>query len=159
MEKIWLKSYPKDVPAEIDYKQYRSLVHLLEESFRKYASRNAFVCMDKSLTYAEVDEYSKQLGAWLQSKGLKKGARVAVMMPNVLQYPISVAGVGRAGYRVVNVNPLYTPRELEHLFNESGAVAIICLENFATTLEHVIKNTKVMHVVVAIMGELMGGVK
>ncbi|RZI39882.1 long-chain fatty acid--CoA ligase [Herbaspirillum sp. HC18] len=159
MEKIWLKSYPNDVPTEIDYTQYRSLVHLMEESFRKFASRNAYVCMDKFLTYAEVDEYSKRVGAWLQGRGLKKGARVAVMMPNVLQYPVAIAGVLRAGYTVVNVNPLYTPRELEHQLNDSGAEAIIILENFATTLQQVIGRTKVKHVVVASMGEMLGGVK
>jgi long-chain acyl-CoA synthetase len=159
MEKIWLKSYPKGVPAEIDVTQYRSLVHLLEESFRKFASRNAYVCMDKFLTYGEVDALSKRLGAWLQSRGLKKGARVAIMMPNVLQYPIAIAAVLRAGYTVVNVNPLYTPRELEHQLNDSGAEAIIILENFATTLEHVIGKTKIKHVVVGSMGEMLGGLK
>jgi long-chain acyl-CoA synthetase len=159
MEKFWLKSYPQGVPAEIDYTQYRSLVHLLEEAFRKYASRNAYVCMDKFLTYAQVDEYSRQLGAWLQSRGLKKGARIAVMMPNVLQYPIAIAAILRAGYTVVNVNPLYTPRELEHQLNDSGAEAIIILENFATTLEQVIGKTNVKHVVVASMGEMLGGLK
>lgn len=159
MEKIWLKSYPPSVPAEIDYTQYRSLVHLLEEAFRKYASRNAYVCMDKYLTYAEIDSLSRRLGAWLQSKGLKKGARVALMMPNVLQYPVALAAVLRAGYTVVNVNPLYTARELEHQLNDSGAEAIIILENFATTLEQVIGKTKVKHVVVASMGELLGGLK
>ncbi len=159
MEKIWLKSYPKGVPAEIDVNQYRSLVHLLEESFRKFASRKAYVCMDKFLTYAEVDALSKHLGAWLQSKGLKKGARVALMMPNVLQYPITIAAVLRAGYTVVNVNPLYTPRELEHQLNDAGAEVIIVLENFATTLEQVIDKTKIQHVVVASMGEMLGGVK
>ncbi len=159
MEKFWLKSYPQGVPAEIDCTQYRSLVHLLEEAFRKYALRNAYVCMDKFLTYAEVDEYSRQLGAWLQSRGLKKGARIAVMMPNVLQYPIAIAAILRAGYTVVNVNPLYTPRELEHQLNDSGAEAIIILENFATTLEQVIGKTNVKHVVVASMGEMLGGVK
>ena len=159
MEKFWLKSYPKGVPAEIDYTQYRSLVHLMEEAFRKYASRNAYVCMDKFLTYAEVDTYSKQLGAWLQNKGLKKGARVAIMMPNVLQYPVALSAVLRAGYTVVNVNPLYTPRELEHQLNDSGAEAIIILENFATTLQQIIGKTKVKHVVVASMGEMLGGVK
>ncbi|GIZ52874.1 long-chain fatty acid--CoA ligase [Noviherbaspirillum aridicola] len=159
MEKIWLKSYPQGVPAEIDYTQYRSLAHLLEESFRKFASRNAFVCMDKFLTYAELDEMSRRLGAWLQSRGLKKGARVAIMMPNVLQYPVALAGILRAGYTVVNVNPLYTPRELEHQLNDSGAEAIIILENFATTLEQVIARTKVRHVVVASMGEMLGGLK
>jgi long-chain acyl-CoA synthetase len=159
MEKIWLKSYPKGVPAEIDVTQYRSLVHLLEESFRKFASRNAYVCMDKFLTYGEVDALSQRLGAWLQSKGLKKGARVAIMMPNVLQYPIAIAAVLRAGYTVVNVNPLYTPRELEHQLNDSGAEAIIILENFATTLEHVIGKTKIKHVIVGSMGEMLGGLK
>jgi len=159
MDKFWLKSYPKGIPAEIDYTQYRSLVHLLEEAFRKYAARNAYVCMDKFITFAEVDEMSKKLGAWLQSKGLKKGARVAVMMPNVLQYPITIAAVLRAGYTVVNVNPLYTPRELEHQLNDSGAEAIVILENFAVTLEHVIAKTQVKHVVVARMGDLLGGIK
>jgi long-chain acyl-CoA synthetase len=159
MDKFWLKSYPQGVPAEIDYTQYRSLVHLLEESFKKYAARNAYVCMDKYMTYAEVDTLSKKLGAWLQSKGLKKGARVALMMPNVLQYPVAIAAVLRAGYTVVNVNPLYTPRELEHQLNDSGAEAIIILENFATTLEQVIAKTKVKHVVVASMGEMLGGLK
>ena len=159
MDKFWLKSYPKGIPAEIDYTQYRSLVHLLEEAFRKYAARNAYVCMDKFITFAEVDEMSKKLGAWLQSKGLKKGARVAVMLPNVLQYPITIAAVLRAGYTVVNVNPLYTPRELEHQLNDSGAEAIVILENFAVTLEHVIAKTQVKHVVVARMGDLLGGIK
>jgi long-chain acyl-CoA synthetase len=156
MDKIWLKSYPQGVPAEIDYTQYRSLVHLLEEAFAKYAARNAYVCMDKFLTYAELDAMSKKLGAWLQGKGLKKGARVAIMMPNVLQYPVAIAAILRAGYTVVNVNPLYTPRELEHQLNDSGAEAIIILENFATTLEQVLAKTRIKHVVVASMGDLLG---
>lgn len=159
MDKLWLKSYPKGVPAEIDYTQYRSLVHLLEEAFQKYASRNAYVCMGKYMTYAEVDVLSRKLGAWLQSRGLKKGARVAIMMPNVLQYPVAMAAVLRAGYTVVNVNPLYTPRELEHQLTDSGSEAIIILENFATTLEQVIGRTQVKHVVVASMGEMLGGAK
>ncbi len=159
MEKIWLKSYPPGVPAEIDATQYRSLVHLLEESFQKFASRDAFVCMDKAITYAELDQLSKRLGAWLQSRGMKKGARVAVMMPNVLQYPIAIAAILRAGYTVVNVNPLYTPRELEHQLNDSGAEAIIILENFATTLEQVLPRTQVKHIIVANMGEMLGGLK
>jgi long-chain acyl-CoA synthetase len=129
MDKFWLKNYPAGVPAEIDCTQFRSLVHLMEESFRKFATRNAYVCMDKFLTYADVDAESKKLGAWLQSQGLQKGARVAIMMPNVLQYPIAIAGILRAGYAVVNVNPLYTPRELEHQLNDSGSEAIIILEN------------------------------
>ncbi len=159
MEKIWLKSYPEGVPAEIDATQYRSVTHLMEESFRKYASRNAYVCMDKFLTYAEVDQMSQKVGAWLQSKGLKKGARVAIMLPNVLQYPVAMAGILRAGYTVVNVNPLYTPRELQHQLNDSGAEAIFVLENFATTVEQVLAQSPVKHVVVASMGDLMGGLK
>ena len=157
MERFWLKNYPKGVPADIDYTQYRSLVHLLEEAFRKYASRDAYACMQKRITYAEVDAMSKKFGAWMQSRGLQKGARVAVMMPNVLQYPVVIAGILRAGYTVVNVNPLYTPRELEHQLNDSGAEAIVILENFAVTLEHALpKVPKIKHIVVANMGELLG---
>jgi long-chain acyl-CoA synthetase len=159
MDKIWLNSYPSSVPAEIDPDQYRSLVQLLEESFQKYAERNAYVCMDKFITYAELDAYSKRMAAWLQSRGLAKGARVALMMPNVLQYPIAIAAVLRAGYTVVNVNPLYTPRELEHQLNDSGSEAIIVLENFAATLEQVLARTRVKHIVVASMGEMLGGAK
>ncbi|MET0963861.1 MAG: long-chain fatty acid--CoA ligase [Noviherbaspirillum sp.] len=159
MDKIWLKSYPAGVPAEIDYTRYRSLVHLLEEAFQNYAQRTAYTCMGKSMTYAQVDAMSQRLGAWLQSRGLEKGARVALMMPNVLQYPVALAAVLRAGYTVVNVNPLYTARELAHQLNDSGAEAIIILENFATTLEQVASSTKVRHVVVASMGDLLGGVK
>jgi len=159
MDKIWLKSYPPGVPAEIDPNQYRSLAHLLEEAFQKYAARKAFVCMDKFLTYGELDAYSKRLGAWLQSRGMKPGARVALMMPNVLQYPIAIAAVLRAGYTVVNVNPLYTPRELEHQLTDAGAEAIIILENFAHTLEQVLPRTPVKHIIVASMGEMLGGLK
>ena len=156
MDKFWLKSYPEGVPAEIDCTPYRSLVHLLENAFQTYGSRNAFVCMGKYLTYAEVDQLSKKVAAWLQSRGLQKGARVAIMMPNILQYPVVIAAILRAGYTVVNVNPLYTPRELEHQLNDSGAEAIFVLENFATTLQQVLTRTKIKHVVVATMGDLMG---
>ncbi|QJQ06928.1 long-chain-fatty-acid--CoA ligase [Undibacterium piscinae] len=159
MDKFWLKSYPQGVPAEVDVSQYKSLVQLLEESFKKYADRNAYVCMDKFLTYGELDILSKKIGAWLQGRGLKKGARVAIMMPNVLQYPVVMAAILRAGYVVVNVNPLYTPRELEHQLKDSGAEAIFILENFATTLEKVIAKTSVKHVVVATMGDMLGGLK
>jgi long-chain acyl-CoA synthetase len=159
MDKYWIRSYPEGVPAEIDSTRYRSLVHLLEEAFGAYASRNAYACMGKFITYAEVDAMSRQLGAWLQAQGLERGARVALMMPNVLQYPVAIAAVLRAGYIVVNVNPLYTPRELEHQLNDSGAEAIIILENFAHTLEQVIARTKVRVTVVASMGELLGGLK
>jgi long-chain acyl-CoA synthetase len=159
MDKIWLKSYPPGVPAEINPDQYGSLVHLLQESFQKYAGQNAFACMDKFLTYGELDTYSKRMAAWLQSRGMPKGARVAVMMPNVLQYPIALAAILRAGYTVVNVNPLYTARELEHQITDSGSEAIIVLENFAHTVQQVLGKTPLRHVVVASMGEMLGGVK
>jgi long-chain acyl-CoA synthetase len=159
MDKIWLKSYPEGVPAEIDSTQFRSITHLLEEAFRKYADRNAYVCMDKFLTYGELDKLSQRMAAWLQNKGLAPGARVAIMMPNVLQYPVAMAAVLRAGYTVVNVNPLYTPRELQHQLVDSGAEAIIVLENFAVTLQQVIANTRIKHVVVASMGDMLGFLK
>ncbi|MBC3876180.1 long-chain-fatty-acid--CoA ligase [Undibacterium sp. FT79W] len=155
-EKFWLKSYPEGMPAEIDVTQYQSLVQLLEEAFKKFSARNAYACMGKYLTYGKLDLMSQKVGAWLQQQGLKKGARVAIMMPNVLQYPVVMAAILRAGYVVVNVNPLYTPRELEHQLKDSGAEAIFILENFATTLEHVIQKTQVKHVVVASMGDMLG---
>ena len=158
MEKIWFASYPKEVPAH-DPSQYSSLVDLLEESFWKYATRPAYVCMDRFLTYGELDQCSTELASWLKSRGLEKGARVAIMMPNLLQYPIAVAGVLRAGYTVVNVDPLCTPAELQHQLIDSGAEVIIVLENFATTLETVIHATAVKHVVVGSMGDMFGPVE
>jgi long-chain acyl-CoA synthetase len=156
MEKIWLKSYPPGVPAEIDASAYASVGELLEESFRQYRASPAFSCMGKAITYGELDTLSQRVAAWFQSKGLPRGARIAIMMPNVLQYPVVLAAVLRAGYVVVNVNPLYTPRELEHQLKDSGAQAIVLLENFAVTLQAVIANTAIQHVVVASMGDLMG---
>ena len=156
MEKIWLKSYPSGVPAEIDPTQYASIADLFEESFRKYRAKPAFACMGKQITYGELDTFSAKLGGWLQSKGIARGARVAIMMPNVLQYPVALAAILRAGYVVVNVNPLYTPRELEHQLKDSGAEAIILLENFAVTLQAVVANTSVKHIVVASLGDLLG---
>ena len=156
MEKIWLKSYPKGVPAEIDVNAYRSIPHLFDANIGKYRDRPAYICMGKTITFGDVDRLSTRFGAWLQSKGLAKGARVAVMMPNVLQYPVAVFGILRAGYTVVNVNPLYTPRELEHQLKDSGAEAIVILENFAGTLEQVLSKTPVKHIVVAAMGDLLG---
>jgi long-chain acyl-CoA synthetase len=156
MERIWLKQYPAGVPADIDVTQYSSLVELLEESFAKFSDRKAFICMDKSISYRDLDEMSLALAAYLQSKGLQKGARVGLMMPNVLQYPVSTAAVLRAGYAVVNINPLYTPRELEHQLKDSGAEAIIVLENFATTVQQVIAKTAVKHVIVGSMGDMLG---
>ena len=159
MDKFWLTSYETGVPAEIDATQYRSLAHLLEEAFRKYADRKAYACMGKSITFSELDTMSQHMAAWLQAKGLKPGARVALMMPNVLQYPVALAAVLRAGYVVVNVNPLYTPRELQHQLTDSGAEAIVVLENFAHTLEQVLGQTQVKHVILATMGDLLGGLK
>src|SRR6478735_8027671 len=156
MEKPWLQSYPAGVPAAIDASAYRSVSQLLEDSFRKNRDRRAFLCMGQSITYAELDAMSRKLAAWFQSRGLKPGARIALMMPNVLQYPVAIAAVLRAGYIVVNVNPLYTPRELEHQLKDCGAEAIVLLENFAKTLQAVVQNTAIKHVVVAAMGDLMG---
>ncbi len=159
MEKIWLKHYPAGMPQEIDASQYGSLVALLDEAMRKYKDRVAFRCMGAALTYADLDQLSARVASWLQAKGLKKGSRVAVMMPNVLQYPVVVAGILRAGCVVVNVNPMYTPRELEHQLHDSGAEAIFILENFATTLQAIQARGHLKHVVVASMGDLMGLVK
>src|ERR1700712_2089092 len=156
MEKIWLKSYPAGVPEEIDATHYNSLTDLLQESFRDNHSKRAFVCMGKAITYGELDTLSTRLAAWFQARGLKPGARIAIMMPNVLQYPVAIAAILRAGFVVVNVNPLYTPRELEHQLRDSGAQAIVVLENFAHTVQAVVKNTAIEHVVVASMGDLMG---
>ena len=153
--KPWLKSYAPGVPAEIDISRYGSLVELLEEAFRKHARRDAAVCMGQRLSFGEVDSLSQALGAWLQARNLPRGARVAIMMPNVLQYMVAIAAILRAGYTVVNVNPLYTPRELEHQLKDSGAQAIIVLENFASTLEAVIAKTQVQHVVLAAMGDML----
>lgn len=156
MERIWLKQYPPGVPADIEPTQYASLVDLLEESFTKFADRKAFICMDKSISYRDLDQMSLALAAYLQGRSLQRGARVAIMMPNVLQYPVATAAVLRAGFAVVNVNPLYTPRELEHQLKDSGAEAIIVLENFAHTVEQVIAKTQVKHVIVGSMGDLLG---
>jgi long-chain acyl-CoA synthetase len=159
MERIWLKHYPHGIPAEIDPLRYESLVAMLEESFAKYRERTAFIGMDKGLTYGEIHEMSRAFGAWLQSRGLAKGARVAIMMPNVLQYPVAICAVLRAGLTVVNINPLYTADELENQLRDAGAEAIIVLENFAHTLQKAIEKTSVKHVVVASMGDLLGLMK
>jgi len=159
MNRFWLKNYPAGVPAEVDTSQYTSLVALIDESFARYGARTAYDSMGKTLTFGEVDRMSRAFAAWLQSRGIKPGARVAVMMPNLLQYPVAIAGVLRAGCVVVNVNPLYTPRELEHQLKDSGAEAIVILENFAHTLEKVIANTSIKIAVIASMGDLLGGLK
>ena len=156
MDKPWLASYPPDVPHEIDPDQYGSLTQMLEESFRKNASKPFSVCMERWMTYGELDSLSTALGAWLQAQGLEPGARVAIMLPNVPQFGVTMAAVLRAGYTCVNVNPLYTPRELEHQLKDSGATAIVILENFAKTLSEVVERTQVKHVVIASMGDLLG---
>jgi long-chain acyl-CoA synthetase len=156
VEKHWLKNYPDGVPHEIDPEPFGSLNQLLEDSFKKNAAKPFSVCMDRWMTYAQLDSLSAALGAWLQSLGLEPGARVAIMLPNVPQFAVSMAAVLRAGYTCVNVNPLYTPRELAHQLKDSGATTLIILENFAVTLAQVIDQTPVKHVVVASMGDLLG---
>jgi acyl-CoA synthetase (AMP-forming)/AMP-acid ligase II len=156
MEKIWLKSYPPGVPHEVQPEQYRSVPHLLEESLRKHASNPFSVCMDQWMSYGELERLSAALGAYLQSLGLAPGARVAIMLPNIPQFGVTMAAVLRAGYTCVNVNPLYTARELEHQLKDSGATAIVILENFARTLSDVVERTAVQHVVMASMGDLLG---
>jgi long-chain acyl-CoA synthetase len=155
----WLTAYPAGVPADIDVGQYPSLVALMEESFKKYASRTAYSFMGKDLTYAQTDSLSRAFGAYLQSLGLQQGDRIAIMMPNVPQYPIAVAAILRAGYVVVNVNPLYTARELEHQLKDSGAKAIVIIENFAHTLQECVAKTPVKHIVLCAMGDQLGLVK
>ena len=152
----WLQHYPAGVPAEVAWQSHRSCVELFDQAIAQYRTRDAFVCMDKRITYDELDRMADGVAAWLQAAGLQRGARVALMMPNVLQYPIAILGVLRAGCVVVNVNPLYTPRELEHQLKDSGAEAIVVLENFAATLEQVIERTKIRHVVVTAVGDLFG---
>ncbi len=158
-ERPWLGAYPQGVPADIDTTQYPSLVALMEEAFRKYADRVAYSFMGKDVSYAETDAQSRDLAAYLQGLGLARGDRVAIMMPNVPQYPVAVAAILRAGLVVVNVNPLYTPRELEHQLKDSGAKAIVIIENFAHTLQACIAQTQVQHVVLATMGDRLGFLK
>ena len=156
MTRHWLSQYPEGVAHDVAPERYRSLAALLEESFKQHAREPVSVCMERWTTYGELDEYSSALGAWLQGKGLAPGARVAIMLPNVPQFMVAMAAVVRAGYTVVNVNPLYTARELEHQLKDSGAQAIIILENFAHTLEEVIDRTALEHVVVSSLGDLLG---
>jgi long-chain acyl-CoA synthetase len=156
MERIWLESYPPGVPQDINPAEYGSLIELFEKSIRAYGDRPAFTNMGKTITFAQLDAHARNFGAWLQAKGLKKGARVAIMMPNCLQYPIAMFGVLRAGCVVVNVNPLYTARELEHQVNDAGAEAIVILENFASVLQQVRSRTPLKHVVVTSLGEMLG---
>ncbi len=156
MEKIWLKSYPPGVPAEVRFDQFASIGELVDSCTKKYADRPAYTNMGKSITFGDLDRMSRNFGAWLHATGYVKGSRVAIMMPNVLQYPVVVFGALRAGCIVVNCNPLYTPRELEHQLRDSGAEVIVILENFASTLEQVVKSTPLKHVIVAAVGDLLG---
>ncbi|MBC7609517.1 MAG: AMP-binding protein [Polaromonas sp.] len=156
MNKHWLKSYPQGVAHTIDTEQFHSLNQLLEDSFKKNASKPFSVCMDRWMSYGELDELSSAVGAWLQSLGLEPGARVAIMLPNVPQFAVTMAAILRAGYTCVNVNPLYTARELEHQLKDSGATTIVILENFAVTLAEVIERTQIKNVVMASMGDLLG---
>jgi len=158
-DRPWLGSYPQGVPADIDASRYPSLVALMEESFTKYADRTAYSFMGKDVSYADVDHQSRAFAGYLQGLGLVKGDRVAVMMPNCPQYPIAVAGLLRAGLILVNVNPLYTPRELEHQLKDSGSKAIVIMENFGTTLQQCMAATPVKHVVLAAMGDRLGLLK
>jgi long-chain acyl-CoA synthetase len=159
MDKVWLKHYPAGVPATVKTDVYASLIALLEESFKKHRDLPAYKFMGKTITFGQVDDLSRAFAAYLQSLGLARGDRVAIMMPNVPQYPVAVAGILRAGYVVVNVNPLYTPRELEHQLKDSGAKAIVIVENFAVTLQQVIDAVPTKRVVLAAMGDMLGWLK
>jgi len=156
VERIWLKSYPKGIPATIDVDQYASVRDVFERVIAQFGPRPAYTCMGKSITFAELDAASAAFGAFLQGRGLKKGARVGLMLPNILQYPVCLFGVLRAGYTVVNINPLYTARELEHQLSDSGAEVIVVVENFAHTVQEVVGRSSVRHVVVTSIGEMLG---
>jgi len=156
MQPLWLKHYPAGVPGTVDVEQYASLVALLDESFKKYASLPAYKFMGKAFSFAEIDAQSRALAAHLQTLGLSKGDRVAVMLPNVPQYPVAVAAILRGGYVVVNVNPLYTPRELEHQLKDSGAKAIVIIENFAHVLQQVFASVPAKKVIVTALGDMLG---
>jgi long-chain acyl-CoA synthetase len=156
VQRIWLKSYPPGVPADIDPSEYASLVEVFDRSAKQFAARPAFHSMGKTISYAELERLSRAFGAWLQAKGLVKGSRVAIMLPNCLQYPVAMFGTLRAGCTVVNVNPLYTARELEHQLRDSGAEAIVILENFAAVLQQVRAKTPLKHIVITSLGEMLG---
>ncbi|MGR5322136.1 long-chain-fatty-acid--CoA ligase FadD [Vibrio sp. DNB22_19_1] len=156
MDKPWLSRYPSDVPETINPEQYESLVEMFEQSVQKYADQPAFMNMGSVMTFRKLEERSRAFAAYLQNElKLKKGDRVALMMPNLLQYPVALFGILRAGCIAVNVNPLYTPRELEHQLNDSGATAIVIVSNFANTLEQIVENTSVKHVVLTSLGQML----
>ena len=156
----WFKHYPKGIPQEIQLDAYQSVTHLFEESCRKYGEKIAFENMGVKLTYSQLDRYSRDFAAYLQQGlGLQKGERIAIQMPNLLQFPIAFFGALRAGLIVVNTNPLYTPREMEHQFKDSGAVAIVIVSNFASHLEKIIAKTQIRHVIITHLGDMLGGLK
>jgi len=155
----WLKNYPQGVPANINLDQYSTIVEFVKEKFDKYPKRSAFSCMGKTMTYKEIDKLSDQFGAYLNHRGLEPGDRVAIMMPNLLQYPIALFGCMKAGITVVNTNPLYTPREMEHQFTDSGVKGIIIAENFAANLEKILDKTEIKTIITTSIGELLGAVK
>ena len=156
MDKIWLKSYPANVKHEIDPNEYSSLSDLLNQAFQKHGDTPFSVCMERWMSYRELDQLSQALGAWFQAQGLPAGSRIALMLPNLPQFSVTMAAVLRAGYTCVNVNPLYTARELEHQLKDSGASAIVILENFGATLEECLARTPVKHVVLCAMGDRLG---
>ena len=158
-DRPWLKNYPSGVPANINPAEYQTLVEMFEKTFEKYRKLPAFTCMGKSITFDQLDKMSTQFGAYLSSRGLEPGDKVALMMPNLLQYPIALFGALRAGLVIVNTNPLYTPREMKHQFSDSGAKAIVIAENFAANLEKIIHDTSIKTVIVTSIGELLGAVK
>lgn len=158
-QRPWLKNYPKGIPANIDPDAYPSVAALIEETFEKYRKQTAYVCMDKELSFDQLDKYSRQFGAYLRTRGLEPGDKVALMMPNLLQYPIALFGALRAGLVVVNTNPLYTPREMEHQFIDSGAKAIVICENFAANLEKILGHTQIKTIIVTSIGEMLGTIK
>jgi long-chain acyl-CoA synthetase len=159
MDRFWLKSYPEGVPADIDPAAYPSLNAMIDECLARHRANPAYLCMDRAMSFGELDERSRAFAAWLQAQGLGRGQRVAIMLPNVLQFPVAAAGVLRAGCTATCVNPLYTPRELEHQLKDTGAEAIVILENFAHVLQQVIGRTKVRVVVLASIGEMLGAVR
>jgi len=158
-QKPWLANYPSGVPANINTDSFPTLIDFIEDSLTKYKSNTGYYCMGSSLTFGEVDKLSTQFGAYLQSRGLEPGDKIAVMMPNLLQYPIVLFGALKAGLVVVNTNPLYTPREMKHQFNDSGAKAIIIAENFASNLEKIIDDTGIKTVLLCSIGEMLGSLK
>jgi long-chain acyl-CoA synthetase len=159
MERIWLKSYPTGVPHDIDWRQFPSLVAMLDDALKRYADKNAFVLMDHAITYRDVDHLAAAFAAWLQQKGYAKGERIALMLPNVLQYPVAMLGALRAGLVVVNTNPLYTADELRHQLQDSGATTIVVLENFCHVVQQVLRDTQVTRVLMTGVGDMLPGLK